>query len=123
MTRHLISLKILSHKVALCQVRLKLAKWFWRIICFYISSMHFRYFVNISSWQRAWSFILTNLNPLYLRMLCAKVTLLKTFFIVNEVKFYSAVVDIFIHGIIEIPSAKWHYDLEYLMSVLTSFTN
>ena len=39
---------------------------------FLISSMYFRYFVIISPWKRAGPFIWTNLNPLYLRMLCAK---------------------------------------------------
>ena len=34
--------------------------------------MCFRYFVLISPWKRAWSFIWSNLNSLYPRMLCAK---------------------------------------------------
>ena len=39
---------------------------------FLISSMYFRYFVIISPWKRAGSFIWTNLNPLNLRMHCSK---------------------------------------------------
>ena len=39
---------------------------------FLISSMYFRYFVIISLWKKAWTFILTNLNLLHPRMLCAK---------------------------------------------------
>ena len=39
---------------------------------FLISSTYFRYFVIISPWKRAGSFIWTNLNPLHPRMLCAK---------------------------------------------------
>ena len=39
---------------------------------FKISSMYFQFFVIISPWKRAGSFIWTNLNPLYPRMLCAK---------------------------------------------------
>ena len=34
--------------------------------------MYFRYFVIISLWKKAWTFILTNLNLLHPRMLCAK---------------------------------------------------
>lgn len=37
------------------------------------SSMHFRSFIIISSWKRAWPIIWEKiLNPLYSRMLCAK---------------------------------------------------
>ena len=39
---------------------------------FIILSMYFHYFVIISPWKRAGSFIWTNLNPLHPRMLCAK---------------------------------------------------
>ena len=39
---------------------------------FLISSMYFRYFVIISPWKRAGSFIWINLNPLYPRMLWLK---------------------------------------------------
>ena len=39
---------------------------------FLISTMYFRYFVIIFPWKSAGSFIWTNLNPLYPRMLCAK---------------------------------------------------
>ena len=40
--------------------------------CVLILSMYFCNFVIISHWKRAGPFIWTNLNPLYLRMLCAK---------------------------------------------------
>ena len=33
--------------------------------------MYFRYFVIISPWKQTWPFILTNLNPLHPRTLCA----------------------------------------------------
>ena len=50
--------------------------WSWPSVSgeedFLISSMYFRYFVIISLWKRAGSFIWTNLNPLHPRMLCAK---------------------------------------------------
>ena len=36
------------------------------------SSMYFHYFIIISPWKKAGPFIWTNLNPLHLRMLCAK---------------------------------------------------
>ena len=39
--------------------------------CF-ILSMHFRYFVIISPWEKTWPFIWTNLNPLHPKMRCAK---------------------------------------------------
>ena len=39
---------------------------------FLISSMYFHYFVIISPWKRAGSFIWTNLNPHHPRMFCAK---------------------------------------------------
>ena len=39
---------------------------------FLISSVYFHYFIIISPWKRAGPFIWTNLNPLHLRMLCAK---------------------------------------------------
>ena len=39
---------------------------------FKISSVYFRYLVITTPWKRAWPFILTNLNPLYPRMLCTK---------------------------------------------------
>ena len=39
---------------------------------FLILSIYFRYFVIISPCKRAGPFIWTNLNPLHLRMLCAK---------------------------------------------------
>ena len=39
---------------------------------FWISSMYFRYFNIICPWRRVGTFIWTNLNPLYPRILCAK---------------------------------------------------
>ena len=61
----------LSHKDALCQIWLKLARWFWR--------RRFLNFVNVFSlfpnnppWKRAGPFIWTKFNPLHPRMLCAK---------------------------------------------------
>ena len=39
---------------------------------FLISSMYFHYFVIISPWNSAGSFIWTSLHPYHLRMLCAK---------------------------------------------------
>ena len=57
-----------SPKDALCKVWLKLAKWFWRRRFVNVFSL----FRNYLSWKRAWPFIWTNLNPLYLRMHCAK---------------------------------------------------
>ena len=66
---HLNKLISLSPKDVLYQVKLKLAKWFWRRK---ILSMYYRYFAIISPWKRAGPFIWTNLNPLHLKMLCAK---------------------------------------------------
>ena len=39
---------------------------------FKIPSMYFHYYIIISPWKRAGPFIWTDLNPLHLRMLCAK---------------------------------------------------
>ena len=39
---------------------------------FFISPMYFCYFIILFPWKRAGPFIWTNLNPLHLRMLCAK---------------------------------------------------
>ena len=39
---------------------------------FKISSMYFRYFIIISTWERTWTFIWTNLNSLYLKMRCVQ---------------------------------------------------
>ena len=68
---HLKKLKSPSLKDALCNVW-----WNWPTGSveedFKILSMYFRYFVIISPWKRAGSFIWTNLNPLHPRMLCAK---------------------------------------------------
>ena len=59
-----------SPKGDFCQVWLNLAQWFRRR--FFNSSMYFCYFVIISPWNRAWSFLWTNLNYLHPRMLCPK---------------------------------------------------
>ena len=54
------------------------AKFGWNWLCgygeenFLILSMYFRYFAINSPWKRAGSFIWNKLNPLHLRMLCAK---------------------------------------------------
>ena len=68
---HLNKLKFPSSMEALCQVWLKFAHWLLR--------RRFLMFVNVLSlfrdylpWKRTWPFIFTNLNPLHLRMLCAK---------------------------------------------------
>ena len=64
--------------------RMHCAKFVWNWPCgsgkdfFLISSMYFRYNVIISHWKREGSFIWTNLNPLHLRMLCAKFTTMPT---------------------------------------------
>ena len=68
---HLNKFESPSPKNALCQVWLKLAKWFLRRR-FLISSMYFRYVLIISLWKRTGPFIWTNLNPLHPRTLCAK---------------------------------------------------
>ena len=47
---------------------------------FKILSMYFRYFlILISPWIKVWLFISTNFNPLYPRMLCAKIKLAQWF--------------------------------------------
>ena len=53
------------------KVWLKLIQWIYKKR-FLMLSMIFRYFVIISPWKKADTFILTNLNPLYPRILCAK---------------------------------------------------
>ena len=76
-TLHLKKFESSSPKDALCLVCLKLALWIWKRF-FLISSMYFRYNVIISHWKREGSFIWTNLNPLHLRMRCAKLTTMPT---------------------------------------------
>ena len=62
-----------SPEDALCQVWLKLAQWLWRRRYLnFRQIIYFRYFLIISPWKGAGSFIWTNLNPLHPRMLCAK---------------------------------------------------
>ena len=61
---HLNKLESPSSKYALCQVWLKLALWFLR--------WRFFMFVNVFSLFPYFSFIWSNLNPHYPRMLCAK---------------------------------------------------
>ena len=59
--------------------RMLLAKFGWNWLSgseeedFLISSMYFRYFVIISPWKKAGTFICINLNSLWQRMLCAKI--------------------------------------------------
>jgi hypothetical protein len=61
-----------SPKDNLYQVWLILACWFWRRYSKkYQSECIFTLFAIISPWRKAFSFILTNLNPLPLRMICA----------------------------------------------------
>ena len=60
-----------SPKDALCQDWLKLAQCLWRREFFKFVNV-FCYLVFISPWERAGSFIWTNLSPLLPRMLCAK---------------------------------------------------
>ena len=56
---------------ALCQILLKLAKWFWgRRFLHFINV--FYYFVIIPPWKTAQYFMSTNLNPLLTNMLCLK---------------------------------------------------
>ena len=53
---HLNKLESPSTKIALCQVWMKLAQWFWRIRFFNFVNV-FSYFVIISPWKRAGPFI------------------------------------------------------------------
>ena len=63
---HFYKLKSPSSNDALCQVCLKLVKWFLRIIFFnFVKLMYFCYFVIISPWERAGPLHLVNLNPLH----------------------------------------------------------
>ena len=64
-----------SLKYALSLIWLKFANRLWRIrkIFFLISTIYFRYFVVISLCKKALPFIWTKLNPLHLKMICAKV--------------------------------------------------
>ena len=57
-------------KDALCQVWLRFAQWFWR--SFVISINVFSLFCNNLPLEKARPFIWITLNPLHLRMLCAK---------------------------------------------------
>ena len=54
----------------LCQVWLKLVRWFWRTFLTFVKA--FLYFVIISPWKTAWPFIWTYLNSLHPSMLCSK---------------------------------------------------
>jgi hypothetical protein len=54
----------------LYRVWLNLTRWFWRRLK--KNSVHFYSFAVISPWREAIPFILTNLKPLYPRMICAK---------------------------------------------------
>ena len=68
---HLKKLECSSPKEALCQVWLKLDKWFWRRRFFNLS-MYLRYFVIIYPLKREGHFIWTHLSLHQPRMLCAK---------------------------------------------------
>ena len=68
---HLNKFKYLSPKDALCQ------DWLKNLRSgsggdFLVLSMHFRYFLIISHWKKAWPFIWIDLNSLHLSGLCAK---------------------------------------------------
>ena len=65
---YLLKIKFLSPKNAFRKSWLKFSELILRIF-FFISSIHLRYFLIISPWYRAQSFIWTNLYPLCLRML------------------------------------------------------
>ena len=58
--------------LALCQVWMILAMWFWRRRFLKILLMYFPYFVIISSWKRSGPFIWIKLGLIHPRMLCAK---------------------------------------------------
>ena len=59
-----------SPKDVLCQVRLKLAQWFWRRFFKFVNV--FLQYSNYLLLEKSGPFIWTNLNPLHLSMLCAK---------------------------------------------------
>ena len=69
---------LLLNKLDSYHPRMLCAKFGWNWISgsgeedFLISSVYFHNFIIISPWKRAGPFIWTNLNPLHLRMLCAK---------------------------------------------------
>ena len=65
------NLNPLHPRNALCQVRVKLARWFL-IRGLLILSMYFCYFAIVYPWKRVRPFIWSNLKPLYPRLLCAK---------------------------------------------------
>ena len=68
MVLHLNNLESPSPKIALCQIWLKMAQWFW--IRRFLNFVNvFYYFVIILLWKRAGSFICRNLNLLHSRML------------------------------------------------------
>ena len=58
-------------KNVLCHVWLKLAQCFWREFLDFFN-VFFGFSITISFWERAWTFIWTNLDSLYPRMLCVK---------------------------------------------------
>ena len=85
--RDLNELESSSPKDALCQVWLKLTRWFWWRRFFKMSSMYICYFVIISPWKRAGPFIWTNLNPLHPRMHCDKLVEIGPFFLEEKIFF------------------------------------
>ena len=72
MVLHLNRHEFPSPKEALCQIKLKLAQWFWRGFLNFVSAFSlFRYNLPLEK-ERLGSFIWTNLNHHYPRMLCTK---------------------------------------------------
>ena len=64
-------LNLFLSKAALCQVRLKMAQRFLRKIFSNVVKVFSLFHCNITPWERAWSFLWTNLNSLNPRMLYA----------------------------------------------------
>ena len=70
---HLNTLKSPIPYNSLCHVWLKFAKWFLEnIFCISLIHVYFHYFVIISFWKKTRTFIWTDLNSLYPRMLYTK---------------------------------------------------
>ena len=66
---HLNKLKSPQPKKALCQIWLKLARWFWR---WFFSIFTIILFISLYFFPWDLPLVWTNLNPLYLRIICAK---------------------------------------------------
>ena len=71
-TLHLNKLESRSPRETLCQVWLKLSKWFWRRLLHVVNL--FLLFPNYLPLGWAWPFIWIDLNSLHLRILCAKLS-------------------------------------------------